>query len=336
VLSLCSFVFKTILGLIMTSLTDAEHHKTATERAISQMRKLALAYICNNVLVYVIAMSITGNSIGDQWFNPSGLAEQAVSQVGVNTVLTPLFTSLNVVPQLLRVPYFWPFTLCTGGAANQNDLNMVYKPKQFDIAEVYANMLSTITMAFFFLPFQPFLALLCAVSLFLQQGATVVAATRYWQKPPHYHHQVQDEAEFMLGLLALVYPAMVFFVNFVLSTNPNFQQDADLIQISLACQMAISVLGWGVWIANGPLKDIIWRNYGGVTSEVDIARDVPVPDYVERCRREVMGNPPMTYEPRPDPKNEFAGYNTAGKGWREILTKHDSATQAGTNLEQFV
>ena len=53
------------------------------------MRKLTVVYIFNNVLVYVVAMSLPKGDLGDGgdgvigelWFQPAGLAEQAMSQV---------------------------------------------------------------------------------------------------------------------------------------------------------------------------------------------------------------------------------------------------------------
>ena len=61
----------------------------------------------------------------------------------VNTVLTPLFTGLNLVKRMCRFYVYWPCNICWHKCApsalrvtTQNDLNQIYRPGEFHLAEV--------------------------------------------------------------------------------------------------------------------------------------------------------------------------------------------------------
>ena len=129
------------------------------------------------------------------------------------------------------------------------------------------------------------------------------------------------EAELLLGFFIMpCYPAMVLFVYVGVTTHRDVLSSPDLTWVYI--QFGASIGIWLLWLFFGPLRDILKKNFrlsvvadDQIENVNDVAHKFAFPDWVERRRREAMGLPSMSYEPKPDPVSEYAGYQTTGAQW---------------------
>lgn len=190
VVALATSALNGALRTLVTWATDYELARSRTDREVSLLRKLSVAYVFNTVLVYWFVVD------RGQWYVASGLAELATLIAGANAVTQPLMVVCR--PSF----YAWRY-LAACRATTQADLDAAYAPWDFDLAEAYAVVIRTLAIALLFGQIAPLIYPVTAVALLLLYWSLKAALAWHSRHPPAFTAAARDTFRSVVTMLLI-------------------------------------------------------------------------------------------------------------------------------------
>ena len=132
-----------VASFIVQHLTDWELHVVKTEFETSFFVKLFFAYVMNTTALAFIIKDV------DEWYIQGGLVETGIYVMVANAVIPDLMEIIRPTDILMR---WWYGRKCL----TQRDLNRVFAPPEYHIAERYAAVCRTIALALLYVIFVVF------------------------------------------------------------------------------------------------------------------------------------------------------------------------------------
>eukprot|EP00357_Protocruzia_adherens_P031247 CAMPEP_0115022088 /NCGR_PEP_ID=MMETSP0216-20121206/31305_1 /TAXON_ID=223996 /ORGANISM="Protocruzia adherens, Strain Boccale" /LENGTH=1152 /DNA_ID=CAMNT_0002394631 /DNA_START=120 /DNA_END=3578 /DNA_ORIENTATION=- len=158
--ALALMVTNALLGKSIRLFVRFERRQTETSYSLSVALKLGLALFVNTtILVYIL------NSRSEDWYSPGGLIEDVFYIMFANAIIPPLAQIFDYSWYKRRKERKKEIEKGMSCELTQKEANELWEGLPIDLAQSYANVIKTITLALVYAPVLPLAWLLCAFGL---------------------------------------------------------------------------------------------------------------------------------------------------------------------------
>ena len=225
-------IINSFLWSMMTYLLDMEYNHTQTEKIISQMNKVLLLTSIN-IIVLPILSNYLSNNVGFIYGN-QGLAGLAFDY-HISTlvaVIKSLFDTTTMLKigainfKFVRrkiIRFLVPDSTNVDLEKGDDSVNEFYEGPEFDIAQNYVIMITTILHAAFFCRLQPVLLLIVTFMVLLFFIVNKIKLLRVCKIPSMTEYLVFDNAVYLLGFVPIYFGAGSITLSYFQSQlNPDY------------------------------------------------------------------------------------------------------------------
>nr|CCA20590.1 tRNA (guanineN(7))methyltransferase putative [Albugo laibachii Nc14] len=267
-LSVASIMMVVLVNLLLTRilkfLVKMEKYHTESGHIISQVIKIFFAQLCNTALLVIIinanvqsfypANSVTSINVSSFQLlsgKYGDFSTEWYQDVGVSLMLTMIINilspHLNVFVTYLRleIERFWDrgctFDYSKTKQDTQRDLEALYRGPKFDLAQRYAQILTTIFITYLLSAGMPLLHVIGFCGIFITYWADKFTFLRITRSPPLYDEKIAKMTGSLLPYAVLLHCCVALWM---FSNSMIFQNQED-IQVELHSP-SIEFIGEGI------------------------------------------------------------------------------------------